>query len=60
LQTLISQTQVKTRLIGDIQTNTIKPKTQLIITLGIIIGFITSIFLVFINNFIKSYRESEA
>jgi LPS O-antigen subunit length determinant protein (WzzB/FepE family) len=60
LQTVITQTQVKTRPIRNIETNTIKPKTQLIVSLGIIIGFITSIFLVFINNFIKSYRESEA
>mgnify|MGYP005646271025 CR=1 FL=1 len=60
LQMLMNETQVKTQPIGNIETNTIKPKTQLIITLGIIIGFITSIFLVFINNFIKSYRESEA
>ena len=60
LQLLMNETQVKTQPIGNIETNTIKPKTQLIITLGIIIGFITSIFLVFINNFIKSYRESEA
>ena len=60
LKMLMNQTQVKTQPIGNIGTNTIKPKTQLIITLGIIIGFITSIFLVFINNFIKSYKESEA
>ena len=60
LKMLMNQTQVKTQPIGNIGTNTIKPKTQLIITLGIIIGFITSIFLVFINNFIKSNRESEA
>jgi len=60
LKMLMNQTQVKTQPIGNIGTNTIKPKTQLIITLGIIIGFITSIFLVFINNFIKSYREREA
>ena len=60
LQRLISQTPVKTRTIKDIQTNTIKPKTQLIISLGIILGFFTSILLVFIRNFIKSFRESEA
>jgi len=60
LQRLISQTPVKTRTIKDIQTNTIKPKTQLIISLGIILGFFTSILLVFIRNFIKSSRESEA
>ena len=60
LQTLISQTPVKTRPIGDIQTITIKSKTQLMISLGIILGFFTSILLVFIRNFVKSYKESEA
>ncbi|MDC3261972.1 Wzz/FepE/Etk N-terminal domain-containing protein [Candidatus Pseudothioglobus singularis] len=60
LQMLMNQAQVQTQPIGNIKTNTIKPKTQLIITLGIIIGFITSIFLVFINNFIKRFRESKA
>ena len=52
----MSQTLEKTCPIGDIQTNTIKPKTQLIISLGIIFGFITSIFLVFLINFLKSYK----
>ena len=60
LQMLMNQTHVNTRLIGNIETKTLKSKTLLIISFGIIIGFITSIFLVFINNFIKSYRESEA
>jgi uncharacterized protein involved in exopolysaccharide biosynthesis len=59
LQTLISQTQIKTRPIGNITTNTIKPKTQLTILLGIFMGFITGILLVFIRNFIKSFRETE-
>jgi len=54
---LTSQTQIKTQLIGNIETKTIKPKTQVIISLGLIFGFITGIFLVFINNFIKSYKE---
>ena len=60
LQVLMNQTQVKTRLIGNIETKTIKPKTLLIISLGIIIGFITSIFLVLISNFLKSFREVKA
>ena len=60
LQMLMNETHVNTRLIGNIETETLKSKTLLIISLGIIIGFITSIFLVFINNLIKSYRESEA
>ena len=60
LQLLMTQTQVKTLPISNIETKTIKPKTQLIISLGIILGFFTSIFLVFIRNFVKSFRESEA
>ena len=60
LQVLMNQTQVNTRLIGNIKTNTVKPKTLLITSLGIIIGFITGIFLVFISNFLKRIREVEA
>ena len=60
LQTLMNKTQVKTLPIGNIETQTIKPKTQLMILLGIIMGFITGILLVFIRNFVKSYRESKA
>ena len=57
LQMVMNETQIKTRPIGNITTSTIKPKTQLIISLYIIFGFITGIFLVFINKFIKSWRE---
>ncbi|MDB4822428.1 Wzz/FepE/Etk N-terminal domain-containing protein [Candidatus Pseudothioglobus singularis] len=60
LQTLMAQTQVKTQPIVDIETNTIKPQTQLIIFLGIIFGFIASVFFVLIINFIKRLRESQA
>ena len=60
LQMLMNETQIKTRPISNIQTKTIKPKTQLIILLGLIIGFITGIFLVFIRILVKSYEESEA
>ena len=60
LQALMDETQVKTLPIGNIEINTIKPKTQLTILLGLIIGFITGILLVFIRNFVKSYRESQA
>jgi LPS O-antigen subunit length determinant protein (WzzB/FepE family) len=56
LQLLMTQAQIKTLPIGNIITSTIKPKTQLMISLCIIFGFITGIFLVFINTFIKSYR----
>ena len=60
LQILMYATQVKTLPIGNIETQTIKPKTLLTILLGIIMGFITGILLVFIRNFINSFRESEA
>jgi capsular polysaccharide biosynthesis protein len=58
LELLMTQTQIKTRPISNIETKTIKPKTQLSILLGLIIGLITSIFLVFIRTFVKSYKES--
>ena len=60
LESVDNQKIINSGVIGDIKTTTTKPKYLLIITLGIILGFITSIFLVFINNFIKSNRESEA
>jgi LPS O-antigen subunit length determinant protein (WzzB/FepE family) len=60
LQDLITQAQVQTQPIGNIETKTIKPKTLLIISLGLIFGFITGILMVFIRNFMKSFRESEA
>jgi len=60
LQMLMNQTQVNTRLIGNIETDTLKPKTLIIISLGIIFGFFTSIFLVFISNFLKSFRKVKA
>ena len=60
LKSLITQAQVKTQPIGNIETNTIKPQTQLIIFLGIIFGFITSVFFVLIINFTKRFKESQA
>jgi LPS O-antigen subunit length determinant protein (WzzB/FepE family) len=60
LKSVDNQKIINSGVIGDIKITTFKPKYLLIITLGIILGFITSILLVFINNFIKSYRESEA
>jgi LPS O-antigen subunit length determinant protein (WzzB/FepE family) len=60
LQLLMTQTQVKTRPIRNIDTKTIKPKIVLHILLGLIIGFITGIFVVFIRNFVKSYKQSQA
>ncbi len=60
LEKLDSVVYSKTQRIGNIVTKTIKPKTLLIISLGLILGFIIGIFLVSINNFIKSYRESKA
>ena len=58
LQLLMNEAQVKTLPIGNIETKTIKPETLLIISLGLIFGFITSIFLALINNFIKNFPEN--
>tara|TARA_B110000008_G_scaffold14665_1_gene13762 strand:- start:319 stop:1368 length:1050 start_codon:yes stop_codon:yes gene_type:complete len=55
---LKSQITIQTSPIKDIRTVTIKPKTQLTILFGLIIGLINSIFLVFIRTFVKSYKES--
>ena len=60
LESVDNQKIINSGVIGDIKTTTIKPKYLLIITLGIILGFITSILLVFINNFIKRYQKSKA
>jgi capsular polysaccharide biosynthesis protein len=59
LESVNNQKIINGGVIGDIKITTIKPKYLLIITLGIILGFISSIFLVFIRSFIKGYRESE-
>ena len=45
------------QLNDNIKTNEIKPKTKLTIFLGTIFGFFTGIFLVFIRNFLKSFKE---
>ena len=59
LESVNNQKIINGGVIGDIKITTIKPKYLLIITLGIVLGFISSIFLVFIRSFIKGYRESE-
>jgi len=60
LESFDNQKIINSGLVSDIKITTIKPNYMLIITMGIILGFITSIFLVFINNLIQSQRESEA
>ncbi len=60
LESVDNQKIINSGFISDIKITTFKPKYLLIITMGIILGFITSIFFVFINNIIQSYRESEA
>jgi capsular polysaccharide biosynthesis protein len=54
------EAKIKTHLIGNIETENIKPKTQLTVLLAIFIGLTTGILLVFIRNFLKSLRESKA
>ena len=56
----MNEAQIKTHLIGNIETGNIKPKTLLTVLLAIFMGFITGILLAFIRKFIKSYREIEA
>jgi LPS O-antigen subunit length determinant protein (WzzB/FepE family) len=60
LESADNQKIINSGLIGDIKITTIKPKYLLTTTLGIVLGFISSIFLVFIRSFIKNFRESEA
>jgi hypothetical protein len=60
LQMLMSQNTTQTSPLTDIETATIKPKTLLLIFFSIIFGFFASIVLVFTNNFIKEFRQSEA
>jgi LPS O-antigen subunit length determinant protein (WzzB/FepE family) len=60
LESIDNQKIINGGVISDIKITTIKPKYLSIITLGIVFGFITGILLVFIRNFMKSYRESEA
>jgi LPS O-antigen subunit length determinant protein (WzzB/FepE family) len=57
---LTSQNTIQTSPIMDIRTVTIKPKIASTILFGLVIGFLTGIFLVFIINFVKSYKESQA
>ena len=44
----------KTKLIGDVKSIDIKIKSSLIIIVGFVLGLIAGIFLVLINNSIKS------
>jgi len=60
LENFNSSVKSKSQIIKNIETVTIKPETLLMISSGIVLGFISSILLVFIINFIKSYREIQA
>ena len=52
-----NRVKVKTQLIDELKTSPITLNKNRIIALGFILGVVTGIFLVFINNFIKSFRE---
>ena len=58
-ENLDSEVKSESKIIGNIETNEIKTKYLLIISMSIFFGFITSILLVFINNFLKNVRQSE-
>jgi len=60
LESVNNQKIINSGVIGDIKITTTKPKYLFTTTLGIVLGFISSIFLIFIRSFIKSFRESEA
>ena len=54
LMNLNNQAKVNTRLIKNIKTEIIKPRYELIISLGLFFGFFSGIFLVFTRNFIRN------
>jgi len=57
LDWLNNSSDQKTKLIGDVKSINIEIKSSLIIILGFILGLMAGIFMVFTNNFIKSFRQ---
>lgn len=60
LETLESESLIKTQVIQNFKTKSIMPNNAFTIFLSIIFGLLTGILLAFIHKFIKSYREIEA
>ena len=57
LEFLMNQNPTSTQLIGEIVTNAIDSKKELIILLSFIFGLFLSIFMVYINNSLKALKE---
>jgi capsular polysaccharide biosynthesis protein len=57
LEFLMNQNPTSTQLIGEIVTNTIDSKKELIILVSFIFGLFLSIVIVLINNFLKAFKE---
>jgi LPS O-antigen subunit length determinant protein (WzzB/FepE family) len=59
LEFLMQQNPTSTQLIGEIVTNAIDSKKELPIFLSFIFGLFLSIAVVFINNFLKAFKEEQ-
>jgi hypothetical protein len=57
LEFLMQKNSTSTQLIGEIVTSTFDLKKDLIILLGFIFGFFLGIVMVFVNNFLKTFKE---
>ena len=57
LEFLMKQNPTSTQLIGEIVTNAIDSKKEFIIFLSFVFGLSLSIVIVFINNFLKAFKE---
>lgn len=59
LEFLMNQNQTSTQLIGEIVTTAIESKKERFIFLSFIFGLFLSIIMVFINNFVKTFKEEQ-
>ena len=57
LESLMKQNPTSSQLIGEIVTNAIDSKKEFIIFLSFVFGLSLSIVIVFINNFLKAFKE---
>jgi len=60
LKDLEGQNFSNTQTIGEINTSQLDSNKTIITVLGLIVGLITGIFLVFVSNFVKTYRKRKA
>ena len=59
LEILMKQKYTNSQLIGKILGNNISTKKEVIILLSFIFGLFLSIFIVFINNFLKALKQEQ-